>query len=268
MKKSLSLLAAVTLLALPCVSLASIDTNLQYGSHGQEVTELQEFLISNNYLTGDATGNFYSLTLKGVKLFQSDHSIPSTGYVGSLTRAEINSELSTSLASSTDEEVQETGTTTSFLSDAPNPVITALQVQNQLLQQQIQAQQQTNTILQNQQTNQNTVQQKIATVSVPLPDFGYRVMFGDGTLDIGSTVDINNSSVSLTQGSSTINLTDLGPYSYGPGEHCSYLYSQNEPIMSCNYPVSQFTFTDNFDPTQPYNLTFTTVDGRDFSQDK
>lgn len=112
MKKSLSLLVGGILLTMPLVSLAQITSPLSYGSRGEQVTELQEFLISNNYLQGTATGNFFSLTLAGVKAFQSAHNIPNTGYVGVLTRTEINNELATSLASSTSQELQETGTTT------------------------------------------------------------------------------------------------------------------------------------------------------------
>lgn len=133
MKKSIFLaILLVTTLALPAY--ASIDANLSYGSKGSEVTELQEYLIANNYLIGSATGNFYSLTLKAVKAFQSDHNLPSTGYVGVLTRGAINADLEANLASSTDEAIQETGTTTPFISDVPNPVTIQPVVQyNQLV---------------------------------------------------------------------------------------------------------------------------------------
>ena len=111
MKKKI-LLLIFGLAFIPATSLASIDSNLGYGSQGQSVTELQEFLIDNGYLQGQASGNFYSLTLRAVKAFQTAKGIPSTGYVGNLTRAKINSELATETASSTREQTEETDTTT------------------------------------------------------------------------------------------------------------------------------------------------------------
>lgn len=117
------------------VAHASIDVSLGYGSRGSEVTELQEFLIDHSYLTGNATGNFYSLTLKGVKAFQSDNNIPNTGYVGVLTRAEINKQILAETSDSTSEQLTETGTTT--IPVIPSPVLSQLQQQNQILQQQL-----------------------------------------------------------------------------------------------------------------------------------
>lgn len=122
MNKTLRLLAGVILLALPCVSFASIDTNLSYGAHNQQVTELQEFLIDKGYLQGQSTGNFYSLTLKAVKAFQTANNIPSTGYVGVLTRTEINSELATELASSTQEQVTESPSSTPLITPTTQPI--------------------------------------------------------------------------------------------------------------------------------------------------
>lgn len=97
---------------IPSLSFASIDKNLSYGSRGSQVTELQEFLIDKGFLQGTATGNFYSLTLKAVKAFQTANNLPSTGYVGNLTRTEINNELSVETASSTTQQISETSTTT------------------------------------------------------------------------------------------------------------------------------------------------------------
>lgn len=163
MKKSLSLLVGGILLTMPLVSLAQINSALSYGSHGAQVTELQEFLISLGDLTGQATGNFYSLTLAAVKEYQSANNIPSTGYVGTLTRTAINTSLSSELASSTSEEEEETGTTTPPITDSSSKVEQVLQQQNQLLQQQLQAQQQTNQLLQNQ-----TVQTQVAASVAPI----------------------------------------------------------------------------------------------------
>lgn len=76
-----------------CVSL---NNNLRFGSRDSatsgEVTILQNFLRSKNYLSVASTGYFGPLTLKGVKDFQRDNSItPIAGFVGPMTRAKIKS---------------------------------------------------------------------------------------------------------------------------------------------------------------------------------
>lgn len=102
------IIIALALFALPLVTHASIDKNLYYGlKNDAQVVELQEFLIDNGYLSGSATGNFFSLTLKGVKKFQADNGLPSTGFVGTLTRAEINKRLALGLAESEEELAKE-----------------------------------------------------------------------------------------------------------------------------------------------------------------
>ncbi len=62
------------------------DTNL-----GGDVTRLQNFLVSNEYLLeGNITGYFGPLTLEAVKKFQAANGIsPVAGYVGTLTRSKI-----------------------------------------------------------------------------------------------------------------------------------------------------------------------------------
>ena len=131
MKKIISLVI-LGIAFIPALSFASIDNNLKYGSRGSQVIELQEFLIDKGFLQGQATGNFYSLTLKAVKAFQSANNIPNTGYIGILSRTEINNELSAETASSTTEQLSESGTTTTIVKTSP--VVTQLQQQNQLLQ--------------------------------------------------------------------------------------------------------------------------------------
>ena len=97
---------------LPSVSSASIDTNLKYGSRGGYVTELQEFLIDKGFLTGQSSGNFFSLTRKAVIAWQASIGLPATGFVGPMSRTKINDELSQANAPAVLAEISETGTTT------------------------------------------------------------------------------------------------------------------------------------------------------------
>lgn len=70
----------------------SFDRNLYYGLVADsDVKELQKILAQEQCFDfPDYTGNFYSLTSKGVKCFQAKHGIDATGYVGPLTRAKLN----------------------------------------------------------------------------------------------------------------------------------------------------------------------------------
>lgn len=68
----------------------NIDRNLFFGSRGNEVTKLQNILISYGYMQGQSTGYFGNLTWKAVKKYQKDHmKIFPTGYVGLMTRASL-----------------------------------------------------------------------------------------------------------------------------------------------------------------------------------
>ncbi len=110
MKKSIIVLGVIWAF-LPIFAHASIDFNIKYGSKGQEVTELQEFLIDKGFLNSSATGNFYSLTNKAVIAYQGSQNLPMTGFVGPMTRTKINAELALSTQTATEAEMQETGTT-------------------------------------------------------------------------------------------------------------------------------------------------------------
>lgn len=107
--KKISVAFVVLSFLLPVISSASIDANLKYGVRGTEVTELQNFLISKGFLTGQATGNFFTLTKKAVVAYQTSVGVPSTGFVGPLTRTEINNELS---KNTSQEETRSTAETT------------------------------------------------------------------------------------------------------------------------------------------------------------
>ena len=87
----------------PLVALAALGTDLRYGSAGQDVVALQEFLSQQNVYSGPISGNFYSLTLASVKAFQTAEGItPASGYVGPVTRGVINQILAGQDAGSED----------------------------------------------------------------------------------------------------------------------------------------------------------------------
>ena len=65
--------------------------NLFVGSKGSDVTALQQFLIDSGYsIPAGATGYFGSQTKTAVIAYQKANKLPQTGFVGSLTRAELN----------------------------------------------------------------------------------------------------------------------------------------------------------------------------------
>jgi peptidoglycan hydrolase-like protein with peptidoglycan-binding domain len=65
--------------------------DLGLGLSGADVTELQKILIAAGILKINApTGNFGQLTKTAVQAFQKSHGVSQTGFVGSLTRGELN----------------------------------------------------------------------------------------------------------------------------------------------------------------------------------
>lgn len=155
-------------LLFPITSFASIDVNLNYGSHGSEVTELQEFLIDKGFLASPATGNFYTLTRKAVVQYQSSINLPTSGFVGPMTRGKINAELAIGATG----EVQETGTTNTPVV-TPSTDTALLQKQLELLRQQV-AQMFEQQKVQNQQTQQTNqtltqIQQNTAPAPIVVP---------------------------------------------------------------------------------------------------
>lgn len=86
-KAGLGLVAAASLLiGAVSVSAYTFNTNLKYGMKGNaDVAELQKALGVT-----PAVGNFGPMTLAAVKAYQTSHGLPSTGFVGALTRAALN----------------------------------------------------------------------------------------------------------------------------------------------------------------------------------
>ncbi len=85
-------LSSVATMGIPAAQ-ASIDAELQIGSRGTEVTELQQFLATNNaiYPAALITGYFGSMTRDAVVQLQAAYGISQVGRVGPQTLAKINS---------------------------------------------------------------------------------------------------------------------------------------------------------------------------------
>ncbi|MFH1423677.1 MAG: peptidoglycan-binding protein [Candidatus Nealsonbacteria bacterium] len=75
-------------------SCQNISQNLFFGlKSDSQVMCLQEFLKNQGvaiYPEGIVNGNFFTLTMQAVIRFQEKYAIPNTGYVGPITRAQIN----------------------------------------------------------------------------------------------------------------------------------------------------------------------------------
>ncbi len=75
---------------------ASFYSNMTIGSNSQEVATLQNWLISNGYdipaiSSGQASPGYFGLQTKlAVQRYQAANGVPSTGYVGPLTRGRLN----------------------------------------------------------------------------------------------------------------------------------------------------------------------------------
>jgi hypothetical protein len=92
---------------IPAVSLAqtvAFQNNLYYGITGStDVTALQEFLTGQGVYRGPVSGNFFSLTLAGVKKFQAAEGVtPVSGYFGPITRGVANTILADEIGSNSE----------------------------------------------------------------------------------------------------------------------------------------------------------------------
>lgn len=92
----LFLTLAVTLLVPVQKADAALVNQLQVGSRGNEVTQLQQFLATNPLIYPQAlvTGVFGPLTHAAVVQFQVAYDIPQVGRVGPMTRSKINEIMS------------------------------------------------------------------------------------------------------------------------------------------------------------------------------
>jgi murein L,D-transpeptidase YcbB/YkuD len=68
------------------------NRDLQIGSpYFADVQALQTALAKEGSYAGEATGGFYNQTFAAVQAFQQKYGIEATGFVGSATRAKLNS---------------------------------------------------------------------------------------------------------------------------------------------------------------------------------
>lgn len=107
--KKLLLSGLFALLLFPLVSSAAFDVSLKYGSRGQAVEELQDFLQDQGFLTGKIDGKFGFGTLRAVKAFQTANGLSSDGYFGKASRSISSTILATDLKISDNAEKSETG---------------------------------------------------------------------------------------------------------------------------------------------------------------
>lgn len=96
-------------LLFPMVSLAYFDTSLKYGSRGEAVSELQDFLQDQDFLIGKVDGKYGLGTVKAVKAFQTANGLFADGYFGKGSRAKASSLLAVILKDSDATELAETG---------------------------------------------------------------------------------------------------------------------------------------------------------------
>lgn len=112
MKKILIVLYLLAVLV-PSISLAAFDISLKFGSKGDAVYELQDFLQDQSFYPGKVDGKFGFGTLRGVRFFQAANDLSVDGYFGRLSRTKANEILATILKDSDDAEEAETGTISS-----------------------------------------------------------------------------------------------------------------------------------------------------------
>jgi peptidoglycan hydrolase-like protein with peptidoglycan-binding domain len=160
MRKQLAGLLSLVI-SIPFIAAGAFNSDLYYGLRGESVIELQEFLTDQGVYSGPITGNFYSLTLAGVKRFQEVNNVsPVSGYFGPLTRAKANSLLP--------EITDEMGSTTIPLvapAKTTEDIIAKLLEQVNLLNSQLQELKKQNDALQTQQVSLGAIRESIEQIN-------------------------------------------------------------------------------------------------------
>src|SRR3989338_2469349 len=248
-------------LLLSLAALALLDTNLHYGSTGKDVISLQEFLKQQNVYSGPISGNFYSLTLAGVKKFQSAEGItPISGYVGPITRGVINQILDGQVASSEGDatttkpavDLSTSNSTTSVQSDRSDQIKTLLALIASL-NDKIDAikQTQTSQLLVQQQTAQNTAQ--IASSSQAT---------AQNTQQTSTTLIQTQQSVQQIQQNTTPPPSTLPPLTPQVVKDLTVTADKTSvQLTSWNYVNVSAMYTED-DIVKPSNIYFSTPDGK------
>jgi peptidoglycan hydrolase-like protein with peptidoglycan-binding domain len=96
----IGIMVAPSVFATTPLQCLSITHNLRYQTTdkatGGDVSKLQGFLVASGYLTSAPSGYFGAMTLSAVKRFQAAKHLDVSGYVGPLTRVQINTSGCTS----------------------------------------------------------------------------------------------------------------------------------------------------------------------------
>lgn len=103
------LIIAIAIILLPLTSFGAFDTNLKYGSKGDAVVELQDFLQDQELYNGKIDGRFGLGTRKAVIAFQVNNGLKGDGFFGMKSRTKAATILTTILKPSEDAEIEETG---------------------------------------------------------------------------------------------------------------------------------------------------------------
>lgn len=115
---------------LPSLTLASFDVSLRYGSKGDKVIELQDFLTDQGVYNGKLDGRFGLIVRKAVVAFQLKNSLQGDGYFGLVSRNKANIILEAELQPSMDAEKLETGIISPVVKDNPNIVPNNIDIKN------------------------------------------------------------------------------------------------------------------------------------------
>lgn len=92
--------AVLVLLLIPSLSLADFQVSLKYGSKGDAVVDLQDFLTNQGTYIGKLDGRFGLGTFKSVQAWQTSVGLNADGYFGKGSRAKANEVLATLLQGS------------------------------------------------------------------------------------------------------------------------------------------------------------------------
>ena len=91
MKKTLLIVSLLAVMMMP-FNVYAFD-NIEKGSSGDVVKEVQEILISLGYLTGQADGQFGGMTEEAVKKYQADNEIDASGIVDEATYEKLQKSI-------------------------------------------------------------------------------------------------------------------------------------------------------------------------------